>query len=152
MYNLLGSSDQSLLPSSSTLPVRPLRNKSQQINFISKCAKRAQSITNDPVTDSAPIMRRITGDGKRIEDLKSKYDGVMDELKSNKRSLRDAFGVEDYDEDRLKVDKIPKSRASTVMLKPILSDIENRVNNMPVEEMRAALIAFEPNKKRKLKL
>ncbi len=129
------------------MPVRPLRNKSQQINFHFKCARRAQSITNDPATDSVPCMHRNTGDVKRIEDWKSTYDGVMDELKSNKRSLRDACGVEGYDENRLKVDEIAKSRVSTVVLKAILSDKEKRVNAMTVAELRAASIAFEPNKK-----
>jgi hypothetical protein len=57
-------------------------------------------------------MRSIISHGKRIKDLKSKYNDVIDELKVNKRSLRSAFGMADYDEDKLKVDEIAKSRVS----------------------------------------
>ena len=39
------------------------------------------------------------------------------------------------------------SCVSTVVLKTILSDKEKRVKAMTVAEFRAALIAFEPNKK-----
>ncbi len=45
------------------------------------------------------------------------------------------------------MDEIAKSRVSTVVLKAILSDKEKRVNAMTVAELRAASIAFEPNKK-----
>lgn len=112
MLDNSNSSDQS---SSSGLPARALRNNNQQIAIISKVAQRAQAITNEATTaNSIPSMGSITGHGKGIEDLKSKHDDIIDGLKSNKRSVRDAFGMDDYDEDKVKVHEIAKSRVSAI--------------------------------------
>ena len=136
---------------SPTLPVRALRNEEQQVRFIAKISNRAEVIAKDPGSVT-PSSRNVIGEGKMIREIRDKHDDVANELNSNKRRRRDTFTMDEYSQDKQKVDEIVVSRNTSIDFKDSPSEISLRVKamTMTAAAMREALIAAKPDKREEI--